>query len=232
MNKMRYLFILIILPLMSIQLPAQSEIVSLEFEPGEVLDVLLVNRAPNVDELYTRYRETAFPVAFNYSFEVMSVMSSKEILLGTPNINTFIFGKWDSVERRESFLADIVGHVPDFHEQRGDVFSYFALTYYEIQEPLSFSVDRSKHIVATSFWNEDDDSRGEFEEQWNNEIVAHGGKVVLRLENGISPTGYYYNPDAFYIIEWENKLQYLEFASKFPMPAYEVLDNVHQFSIN
>jgi len=228
---MRHLIILVILILTSTSIQAQQDRISFDLKKGEILDILLVIRAPDKEDSYTRYRQTAFPVAFEYSFELMSVLSSSELLLGTLSPKTFILGKWDNITKRETFLEDIVGRVPDFHQQRREIFTYFSLTYYEMPMDLTITFDESKYNVATALWSKDEEAYTDFMEKWTKDIAEAGGKVIVKLEGGSSPTGYYYNPDTFYIVEWDSETQFQAFAQENPMSKYEELKNIHQFSI-
>lgn len=229
---MKSLLILIIIALLTgAETYAQNNIKSIEYKKGEVMDILLARLAPDTDELYSRYRRTAFPVAFEYSFELMPVFSITELTLGNNYPTTFVFGKWNNLEKREGFLADIVDRVPDFHDQRRNTFIYFGLTYYEMPHDIKVTIDTDKINVATSFWQDENENFSEFISDWSEEIISSGGKIILELEEGKSPTGYYYNPDAFYIIQWENEAAFDEFAKANPISGYEVLKNVHQFRI-
>jgi len=228
---MRHLIILVTLTLTSTSIQAQQDRISFDYKKGEILDILLVIRASDNEDLYNRYRQTALPVAAEYSFELMSVLSSNELLLGTLSPKTFILGKWDNITKRETFLEDIVDHVPDFHQQRREIFTYFSLTYYEMPMDLTITIDESKYNVATALWSEEEESYAGFMEKWNKDITEAGGKVIVKLEGGTSPTGYYYNPDTFYIIEWDSETQFQAFAQENPMSEYEELKNIHQFSI-
>ncbi|MEQ9266366.1 MAG: hypothetical protein RLN81_14145 [Balneolaceae bacterium] len=210
---------------------AQNSIKSFEYKKGEVLDILLARLAPDSEELYSRYRRTAFPVAFEYTFELMPVFSITELTLGNNFPTTFVFGKWSSLEKREGFLADIVDRVPDFHEQRRNTFTYIGLTYYEIPQDITITIDTDKVNIATAFWKNENQNFSAFISDWTEEVIKYGGKVILELEEGKSPTGFYYNPDAFYLIQWESKVAFDAFAKANPLAEYETLKNVHQLRI-
>lgn len=226
-----FLLIIILILLTGPETFAQNSIKSIEYKKGEVLDILLARLAPDSDELYNRYRKTAFPVAFEYTFELMPVFSITKLTLGNNHPTTFVFGKWNSLEKREGFLADIVDRVPDFYEQRRNTFTYIGLTYYEMPSDITITIDTEKVNVATAFWKDESQNFFEFISEWNKEIISYGGKIILELEEGKSPTGFYYNPDAFYIMQWESEAAFDAFAKANPLSSYEVLKNVHQFRI-
>lgn len=146
--------------------------------------------------------------------------------------NSLIFGKWGSLEKREGFLANIAKRVPDFHEQRRDNFTYFGLNYYVMPKDLEFSVDTDKYNVVTSLWQHDNSGFKQFVDQWEKQVSASGGKVIIQLKDGTSPTGYFYQPDMFYIVQWEDQAAFESFAKNHPLSSYDKLKNVHQFAIN
>ncbi len=209
-----------------------NKVMSYSFKKGEVLDVMLLTTAPNSKDKYMQYRKTAFPVAFEYSYQPQKGFKISELTLGTHKPYSLIFGKWASKEKRENFLADITKRVPDFHQQRRALFPYFDLTYYEMKQDFTFSINREKYNVATSFWVKDTKKSNRFIKKWEKDIKKMGGNIVLHLNDGTSPTGYVYNPDQFYIVEWNDKSAFKAFAKKYDMNSYNALKNVHQLKID
>lgn len=210
---------------------AQEKIKSFDFKKGEVLDIILLSQTENGGELFERYKETAFPVAFEYSYQPQPGFGISKLTLGTNKAQAFLFGKWENLEKREGFLANIANRVPDFHQQRRDLFPYFGLTYYPMLADLKFSVDTSKYNVATALWNNPAEKDATFFKKWKSEVQKSGGKVIVTLENGKSPLGYYYNADVLCIVEWKNEATFNAFAEMHPLAFYEALHNVHQFVI-
>ncbi len=202
------------------------------FKKGEVMDVMLITTAPNSEVEYEKYKKTAFPVAFEYSYQPQQGFNISKLTLGSHLPASLIFGKWESKEKREGFLATISNRVTDFHEQRRALFPYFDLTYYEMPRDINFSINREKYNVATSFWKQDSETFLKFLNQWERQITKAGGKIILQLNDGTSPTGYNYNPDIFYILQWTDQLAFEAFAKQHPLSSYEDLKNVHQFIIN
>lgn len=210
---------------------AQEKTKSFEFRKGEVLDIILLNQTKNSNELFERYKKTAFPVAFEYTYQPQPGFGISKLTLGTNKPSAFLFGKWASLEKREGFLDVIAERVPDFHELRRDLFPYFGLTYYEMKQDLKFSVDTSKFNVATALWKNYNKRDTSFFKKWVASVEKFGGKVVLTLENGSSPLGYYYNADVLCVVEWQSENDFQAFAKKHPLSFYESLRNVHQFVI-
>lgn len=210
---------------------AQEKIKSFDFKEGEVLDIILLSQTENPNELFERYKKTAFPVAFEHSYQPQLGFNISELILGTNKPQAFLFGKWSSLEKRKSFLDVIAERVPDFHQQRRDLFPYFGLTYYEMSKDLKFSVDPSKFNVATALWNNPSKKDHSFFKKWKEAVKKFGGEVILSLENGASPIGYYYNADVLCIVQWQNENAFQTFVEKHPLSFYKSLRNVHQFVI-
>ncbi|GAB5410431.1 MAG: hypothetical protein BalsKO_27960 [Balneolaceae bacterium] len=228
---MKFLSALILSILIISVVKAQDNIIQLEYKKGEVLDIILASTQYDSGDEYNKYRKTAFPIAFEYSFELMPVFDIEELIVGTSFPTTFIFGKWESVKKREGFLDDITTRLPDFHEQRRNLFSYFGLTYYEVVEDLTFFINEEKHIIANAFWEEERLDYTAFFEDWKKNVEEAGGRIIVELTNGTSPTGYFYNPDSFILVEWQSKDEFENFSKNTPLSEYDILKNIHQFRI-
>lgn len=209
----------------------EKEIKSFDFKKGEVLDIFLLSQTENSEELIERYKNTAFPVAFEYGYRPQPGFGISKLTLGTNMVQAFLVGKWVSVEKRQGFLKNIANRVPDFHQQRRDLFPYFGLTYYEMTQDLQFSVNTTKYNVVTALWNSPSKKNTSFFKKWADAVQKSGGKVILTLENGTSPIGYYYNADILCIVEWQDETAFKSFSKQHPLAFYEELQNVHQFVI-
>ncbi|WP_442265117.1 hypothetical protein ACSIGC_12330 [Tenacibaculum sp. ZS6-P6] len=211
---------------------AQKNIQYYDFKKGEVLDILLIsNTKKDFNKLFDRYKKTIFPVGVKYSFTPQKGFKTDELILGGYLPNSLVFGKWESVMKRESFLDVIEKEVPDFHEQRKRLFPHFELVYYEIKNDIKFEIDRNKHNVVTSFWKKNNESE-KFTKKWIKEVEKSGGKIVIKLTKGKSPLGYYYNPTLITIVTWETKEAFQSFLKKHPLSTYKDLKHVHQFVID
>lgn len=210
-------------------LVAQSQVKAYSFKKGEVLDILLLSAKPNYDSLFAIYRKTAFPVAMRMSYTPIPGYRIQTYTQGNFQPESFILGKWASLAQREQFLAEIETHVPDFHEQRRNIFSDFHLTYYEMPEDISFEIDKSKTIVATAYWQSDRQSFHRFQRQWRKAAKKAKGKTVLNLENGKSPFGYFYQPDWMIITEWESTAEFEAFRDRIGKLDMDGLQHVNQF---
>jgi len=210
-------------------LPAQSNVKSYSFKQGEVLDILLLSAKPNYDSLFAIYRKTAFPVAMRMSYTPIPGYRIKEYTQGNFQPESFILGKWASLAKREQFLAEIETHVPDFHQQRRNIFKNFHLTYYEMPTDISFEIDKGKMIVATAYWQSEDQSFQRFQKQWLKAAKRAKGKTVLNLAHGKSPFGYFYQPDWMTITEWESPAAFEAFQAKVNKLGSDGLQHVNQF---
>lgn len=229
MKRKSLLILCFILPYFPIQ--AQDQAKTFSFKKGEVMDLIYLSAQPETDQLFDHYKKTAFPVAFEYSYQPQRGFAVKELTLGMNVSTSLIVGKWGSKEKREGFLDNIVKRVPDFHQQRRKLFEEFALTWYVMPKDVDFSVEGSKLNVATSFWQEDPATLKSFVRTWKKEIEKAGGKILLELTEGYSPTGYYFNPDVFLLIEWQDRTAFDAFANAHPLSTYEDLRHVHQVVI-
>lgn len=208
---------------------AQEGIQQYHFKKGEVLDLLLITTHPDSEGLFETYKKTAFPVAFQYGYQPVPGYKIKTLTLGNHFPNSFIFGKWENLSKREGFLENITKKVPDFHKQRRGLFEYFGLTYYEMDQDTEFSIQKSKYNVVTSFWQKDASSLTDFMDTWKKQAKKAGARILIQLHNGTSPLGYHYDPDILIIAQWENEESFHTFAEKHPLSFYEPLQNIHQF---
>lgn len=212
-----------------ISLHAQSSETSYSFKKGEVLDLLLLSGKPNSDSLFANYRKTAFPVAMRMSYTPMPGYRIKEYTQGNFHPQSFIFGKWESIAKREQFLAEIETHVPDFHQQRKNMFSLFHLTYYEMPTDVNFEIDKNKVVVVTAYWKDDSQHFQQFRKKWSKAAKRAKGKTVLVLENGKSPFGYFYQPEWLTITEWDSRAQFEAFKAKNLKIGTDGIKHVNQF---
>lgn len=213
-------------------LTAQSNIKSYDFKKGEILDILLLTTKPEGNDLFGRYRETAFPVAIKRSYKPLPGFKITETTQGNQQPTSFLFGKWNDLKNREEFIAEIENFVPDFHKQRRDIWSIFNLTYYEMKSDISFSINKDKYIVATAYWQKNTTDFNTFKADWLQKAKQNGGVKVLELANGKSPVGYYYNPDYLVITQWESKASFEKFYQENLKMNHKGIEHVNQFVIN
>ena len=229
---MKRICLIVLLPFVFSASQGQERLKTYHIKRGEVLDVVLLTPAPHSEVLFDHYKKTAFPVAFEYGYQPQPGFTVTDLTLGNHRPSSFVLGKWPSKGKRQGFLTDITQRVPDFHQQRRELFTYFGLTYYVMDRDLHFSIDTSKHNVVTALWQHDLADFTTFFAQWKGRIAFMGGEVIVQLRNGKSPVGYHYDPDRLLIVQWEDETAFQRFAKQYPLDTYEALKNVHEFVIN
>lgn len=140
----------------------QSKIDTIVLNKGSVLDILLLDQNPDVEADLKSYFKTAFPIAKRMSYQPLPGFKIVKHTQGNLCPQALILGKWESKNIREAFLTQILEEVPDFHERRRKIWSYFGLRYFEIPEDVYLKIDRSKYQVATAFWFASKDDLSEF----------------------------------------------------------------------
>ena len=114
-------------------LNAQSKTKSYTLKKGHVFDVIFLNTKPDTKEKLQHYFKTAFPVAEKMGYHSLPGIAIKgSPTQGNYHPESMIFGYWDTLNGREKFLQDIQKTMPDFHEERRNIWSTFNLTYYEL----------------------------------------------------------------------------------------------------
>ena len=228
--------LLLLISMMVFALPssrAQSK-TNYEFKRGEVLDVtFFVSRSDiNRDSLFGIYRKVLFPIGKEFSFQPIPGFAVKETLQGGHQPSFMALGKWQDVRQRVQFIEEVVRRVPSFHDMRRGLWHTFYLTYYELNSDLKITIDPNKFNVASALWLNKAGRRGrQFIDAWINLCRSNGGKVVLQLDNGASPNGYYYNPDSFLITEWPGQMEYDKFAKKVMDMNNSMIENINEFQI-
>ena len=144
--------------------------------------------------------------------------------------NYMALGKWKSLQQRRDFIEDIPKLVPEFHHMRRGLWSSSDLTYYEMEEDLSFTIDKARYTVVTAYWMKG--KRGDkFIRQWKKHCDEQEGEVIVELKNGEAPSGYYYNPDYFFITEWTSKVKYERFIKQLEKLDASSITNINEFRI-
>ena len=212
-------------------LSAQTSLQTIELKQGEVLDILFLSQHSEVDDALKSYFQTAFPVAKRMSYQPLPGFKVNRHTQGNHHPDILVLGKWKNLERREAFLTEILEEVPDFHERRREIWSYFGLRYFEMKEDLSFTIDRNAYHVATAFWFADNTKPSKFYEKWLQAIGELGGKISLQLREGTSPFGYQYAPDYFLITSWENEAAFKAFQQRVEPVEADNLQQVNEYML-
>ncbi|UZO80079.1 hypothetical protein NBT05_14125 [Aquimarina sp. ERC-38] len=229
-NVQRLSSLLLILCFLLISTTKAQEI-SYTLKKGEVFDLLLVTNQPTGKEVFKNYRAEAFPVAVEKGYSFLSGFKITETLEGDIHPEGAIFGKWKSLADRQEFLKIITTRVPDFHKMRKEIWYYFTVKYYEIEQDLHFNLDPEKVIVATTYWQKEGAS-SEFENfiaKVKSLIETTGGSLKLAFNKGYSPEGYEYNPDYLILTQWDNKEDFDRFIKDSSTMDSTMLQTLHQF---
>ncbi len=207
----------------------QSATKTIALKQGEVFDILLLSQNPNTGDALNDYFKTAFPVAKRMSYQPMPGFKIKDHTQGNLRPSNLIFGKWANATKREAFLTQITKEVPDFHERRRNIWSYFGLCYFEMQEDLVFEIDPSKFHVATAYWFKVKGESVAFIKKWKKQLQKQQGNVLVELQNGSSPFGYLYHPDYFVVSSFENEAAFRASQEKTRQLNMDNIEHVNEF---
>ena len=207
----------------------QSKVQEITLKKGEVFDILLLSQNDGVDEDLKSYFETAFPVAKKMSYQPLPGFKVSSHTQGNFCPGMLILGKWENLEIREAFLTEIVKEVPDFHERRRKIWSFFGLRYFEVKEDLSFEINREKYHVSSSFWLASKKESSQYYKKWSKTIKKMGGQILIHLEDGKSPFGYQYNPDFFVITSWEDEAAFKAFQEAIQGQKMDNIKHINEF---
>lgn len=232
MNPLKVLILIYLISLNCESLFSQDHIKSYSFKKGEVFDILILTTKPNTDSLFNEYRRIAFPYAIKRTYKGLPGFRITENTQGNLEPTSFILSKWNNLENREKFIDEIESFVPDFHQRRRDLWSIFNLTYYEMSEDISFKIDKEKFNVVTAYWQTEKTPFQKFIKRWLQKSQQEGGKTIIKLTNGKSPFGYYYEPDFLVITEWLNRASFEEFKKENLEMDHKGLKQINQFIIN
>ncbi|SHG68773.1 hypothetical protein [Flagellimonas flava] len=212
----------------------QDDLATYNLKKGEAFDILLISTKPNSKEAFKEYREKAFPVAVEMGYSFLPGFNISEILKGSLSPKGMIMGKWKSIALREKFLAEIDSRVPNFHEMRSQIWSFFTVTYYEVPTDISFQLDSKKVIVATAFWKKEKtpSKLDTYLTRFKSGVKKTGGTLKLELVQGKSPSGYYYNPDYMIIAQWDSREEFETFQKENLKIDGDFVKDINQFILS
>ena len=208
---------------------SQTKIDTVKLIKGEVFDILLISQNDESQAALKSYFQTVLPVGVKYSYQPIPGFRIKDHTQGNIRPESLILGKWESVKAREKFLNEIENEVPDFHERRREIWSFFGLKYFEVKENTSFVINRGRYHVATAYWYTDSNRTGEFHKDWLKAVRKEGGQVLITLTGGVSPFGYQYDPDFFVITSWENESSFKAFRDRRGNDQLNAIQHVNEF---
>ncbi|WP_271766291.1 hypothetical protein [Aquimarina algiphila] len=215
-----------------LNLQAQSKIKSYAQKKGQVFDIIFLNTKPDTKKKLDNYFKTAFPVAEKMGYHPLPGRAvSGSPTQGNYHPEVMVFGYWDTLSGREKFLQEIEKTMPDFHQERRNIWSTFGLTYYELKEDLSFKIDPERFNITTAYWQKDEQSFKKFKQEWLQKSKKAGGQIEIEFVEGTSPFGYHYNPDYLVITSWENKAAFEKFYTENLKMDHSSVKHVNQFQI-
>ena len=213
-------------------LQAQSEKKSYAFKKGQVIDVLLLNNNPDAEEKRQEYFKIVFPIASEMGYNPLPGLSiSAPPTQGNYAPDFLALAFWENTETQEKAMARIEKEISDFHQRRREIWPTFFLTHYEAKEDISFEIDPNKFYIVTTYWEKNKKGFQRFKKEWIQKTANKGGKVVLELNEGDSPFGYYYNPDFMAITEWNDKAAFDAFYKENLQMDHSAVQHVNQFNI-
>ncbi len=232
MRNIKISLIVISLFLVSFKLHSQSDVITYSYKKGQVMDIIFLNTKPDTKEALDHYFKTAFPVAEKHGYKGQGGVSlAPTPTQGNYHPGSMVFGFWTSYDSRKNFLKEIDEVMPDFHKARREIWSSFNLTYYELENDLSFQIDRNKYNVVTAYWKNDTSDFEKFTKNWSSKAKKAGGKEVVSLKDGGSPFGYYYAPDYMVITSWNSKADFEKFYKENLKMDHKGIKHVNQFVV-
>ncbi len=214
-------------------LNAQDSKKTFSFKKGQLFDVLFLNAKPNTQDKFDHYLKTVFPVAQKNGYSNLSFYSiGEDQTQGNYHPSAMIFGSWTSLASKQRFVNESKTALPKFHQWRREIWASFNLTYYELQEDFSFTIDSDKVNVVTAYWKKDGKNLNALKRSFEKSLEQYDGGVILTLENGNSPFGYYYNPDYFSITQWDSKEDFYKFQEENTAMDLSSVKHVNQFILD
>lgn len=223
------LFILFI-SLISTDLHGQSEKKSYNLKKGQVFDIIFLSNKPDVDAKLQDYFKRAFPLANADGYTGLGGFVMKENSRGNYHPQSMIFGYWNDLAGREHFLKTVDTKMPDFHQMRREIWSTFALTYWELKADLSFEIDPEKFNVVTAYWQKEGQSMDTFKLERQKKVQKAGGKTIVAFSEGTSPFGYYYAPDYLVITSWNSKQDFDKFYQQHLKMDHTAIQHINQLT--
>ncbi len=222
----------VILGLGYIHAQAQSEKKQFSLQKGQVLDVLFINTRAGVEDLQKEYFQTVFPLASKLGYHRLPGFPISNVpLQGNYHPEFLALAYWDDLDSRSSAMATIEKEVPDFHDRRKAIWTSFNITYFELQEDVSFEIDEHKYYVVSAYWGEDKGAFRQFQKDWLKGCKEAGGQTQLVLTNGESPYLYYHNPDFLAITAWDNQEAFEAFNERNLEMGHKVAQRVNEFHV-
>ncbi len=207
---------------------------SYKFEKGRVLDILYLVRKDNPREAYQKYFKEVGPFAIELGYKPLGGLS----VVGKPTTgnmypDVIAFGSWPGdFEDRANHLKTLMKQVPDLHSRRMDLWSLFNMSWYEVKEDITLTVDSEKYYVLSAYWQENETAFERFQEMHKQATLSAGAKIVLELTDGQSPFSYMHKPELVWISEWDSEEAFKALHAKNSGLNLKAVKHVTEFPIN
>lgn len=228
---MKRFFAIIGFLLCSIQVFSQSNPYSFQLKKGQVLDVLPLKFNEKADPEKQAYylRKAILPRALELGYIPHSSISISESSQGNYTPDVLLFGGWGSESILKNAMETLESEFPDFHPLRREIWTVFYNTHYIVEVDQEITFHPGKFYSATSYWNREGKDFKGLKEYHNELLEKNNGSLILGLENGFSPYGYYYKPDYFFILEWPDQASFEKFKKEIEAKEKSDLKQIHQF---
>lgn len=214
-------------------LESSAQIRSYDFKKGEVIYIILTHQRKGSDELFKKYRQDFFPMAMEYTYAPFwdGFLLIDEVLQGGNTYDGVVLGKWGSKAKRKEFAKMIYEVAPDFDKKRREIWYSFDQTTYDVKEDMTLSVNMARYNVYTTLWCDKARHCRSYAKKWTSAAEKEGGKVLLYLTDGSSPSGYYYLPDVLLLSEWPSRSAYERFATEMNKIDASCVVNINEFQL-
>ena len=231
---MKNIFILLLFLIWFCPISAQKN-TAIALQKGQVFDVLPLKLNKNADSLSMRkyLNDSILPKAIKLGYiPIANLPVKKHAIQGNYTPDVLVLGAWKSKTSLDAIMKQLETEFSDFHSLRREIWTVFYNTHYELKEDLKVTFLSDKFYVATAYWKNTSSNFKHFKSNTATNIKSNNGKVVLELTEGNSPYGYYYNPDYFFISEWNNKADFEQFLKENQVIEKQNLKHINQFNLN
>ncbi|MEM7585588.1 MAG: hypothetical protein AAF560_19515 [Acidobacteriota bacterium] len=203
------------------------------YQKGQAIDFLFLNQKPDTEQALKDYFGAVFPIVKEAGYTPLpGFRITQSPTQGNYHPAVLVIASWRSPESRAHAMRTIEERVPDFHQQRRDIWSSFDMTVYTMQEDVAFTVRSDKVYTLTAYWQEPGSRFAGFKREWLRKTRQAGGSIQLELEDGVSPFGYRYDPDYMVITEWERLTDFEQFTKENLAMDHEPIRHVNQFILD
>lgn len=230
MKNIAHAFVVITLTLGSMAAADEPREVTFTFQKGQAVDFLFLTQKPETEKLLEDYFGAVFPIVKEAGYQPRPGFGiSQSPTQGNHHPSRLVIASWRDSASRQRAMGSIESQVPDFHQRRRDIWSTFDMSVYEMEQDVSWTVSSEKTYVLTAYWQAEGGPFTTFKQQWLQGAKRSGGRLVVELEDGMSPFGYHYNPDYMAIVEWATPAAFEAFYETNLAMDHRSVQHVNQF---